>query len=75
MRAETPAKQIVRWIGIAPSKFFDWKKRYGKVNEHGRQSASRFLVGGLGNGSQFISRDFKEFIRIAGMTHMKTSPY
>jgi transposase InsO family protein len=27
------------------------------------------------NGSQFIARDFKEFIRIAGMTHVKTSPY
>lgn len=27
------------------------------------------------NGPQFISRDFKEFIRIAGMTHVKTSPY
>lgn len=27
------------------------------------------------NGPQFIARDFKEFIRIAGMTHMRTSPY
>ena len=27
------------------------------------------------NGPQFVSRDFKEFIRIAGMTHVKTSPY
>lgn len=27
------------------------------------------------NGPQFISRDFKEFIRIGGMTHVKTSPY
>ncbi len=27
------------------------------------------------NGPQFIARDFKEFIRIAGMTHVKTSPY
>lgn len=26
------------------------------------------------NGSQFIARDFKEFIRICGMTHVKTSP-
>ena len=24
---------------------------------------------------QFVARDFKEFIRIAGMTHVKTSPY
>lgn len=27
------------------------------------------------NGSQFIAKDFKEFIRIAGMTHVRTSPY
>jgi len=27
------------------------------------------------NGPQFLSRDFKEFIRISGMTHVKTSPY
>jgi putative transposase len=26
------------------------------------------------NGPQFIARDFKEFIRICGMTHVKTSP-
>ena len=27
------------------------------------------------NGPQFISRDFREFIRISGMTHVRTSPY
>jgi transposase InsO family protein len=27
------------------------------------------------NGPQFIARDFKEFIRICGMTHARTSPY
>ena len=27
------------------------------------------------NGSQFIAKDFKEFIRISGMTHVRTSPY
>ena len=27
------------------------------------------------NGPQFIARDFKEFIRICGMTHVRTSPY
>jgi len=27
------------------------------------------------NGPQFIAKDFQEFIRIAGMTHVKTSPY
>ncbi len=27
------------------------------------------------NGPQFLAKDFKEFIRITGMTHVKTSPY
>lgn len=27
------------------------------------------------NGPQFIAREFKEFIRVAGMTHVRTSPY
>jgi putative transposase len=27
------------------------------------------------NGPQFMARDFKEFIRIAGMTHVRTAPY
>ena len=27
------------------------------------------------NGPQFIAKDFKDFIRISGMTHVKTSPY
>jgi putative transposase len=25
---------LVGWIGIGESKYFNWKKRYGKVNEH-----------------------------------------
>ncbi len=27
------------------------------------------------NGPQFIAKDFKQFIRLAGMTHVRTSPY
>lgn len=27
------------------------------------------------NGPQFVARDFKEFIRVSGMTHVRTSPY
>jgi putative transposase len=27
------------------------------------------------NGPQFIAKDFKEFIRISGMTHVRTTPY
>jgi transposase InsO family protein len=31
---ELTAKRIVAWIGLNQSKYFDWKNRYGKVNEH-----------------------------------------
>jgi putative transposase len=27
------------------------------------------------NGPQFVAKDFKEFLRIVGMTHVRTSPY
>lgn len=27
------------------------------------------------NGPQFIAKDFKEFVRLTGLTHVKTSPY
>lgn len=27
------------------------------------------------NGPQFVARDFKDFIRLTGMTHVRTSPY
>jgi len=27
-------RQLLSWIGLARSKFYDWKKRYGMVNEH-----------------------------------------
>lgn len=34
--AETalPATRLVGWLGLGASKYFDWKQRYGKVNEH-----------------------------------------
>jgi hypothetical protein len=25
---------LIRWLGLSPGKFYDWKERYGKVNEH-----------------------------------------
>jgi transposase InsO family protein len=33
-RTDLPAKRIVAWIGIAEQKFYRWKERYGKINEH-----------------------------------------
>jgi len=33
-RTKLPAQQLVRLLEIGMSKFYDWKKRHGKVNEH-----------------------------------------
>jgi transposase InsO family protein len=31
---ELPTRRVVGWLGLGASKYFDWKQRYGKVNEH-----------------------------------------
>ena len=31
---EIPSSCFVRWLGISPSKWYDWCRRYGRVNEH-----------------------------------------
>ncbi len=33
-RAELPGRRLLGWLGLATSKFHDWKDRYGQVNEH-----------------------------------------
>jgi putative transposase len=33
-RTELRQQLVIGWLGIARGKFFDWKKRYGQVNEH-----------------------------------------
>ena len=33
-KTEITATNMVNWIGITHSKFYDWQFRYGKVNEH-----------------------------------------
>jgi len=33
-QTELPAARLVAWIGISASKFYDWRRRYGKVNAH-----------------------------------------
>ena len=75
-RAEIPMKQLLGWLDLGASKFSQWKQRYGKVNEHNAKVPSgerpRIITD---NGPQFVSRDFKDFIRFHGMTHVRTSPY
>lgn len=34
-RTELPVARLVSWTGIQKGKFYDWKDRYGKANEHG----------------------------------------
>ncbi len=33
-KTELPACKLVDWVSIGTSKYFDWQRRYGKVNEH-----------------------------------------
>ena len=33
-RGELESRRIVGWIGVGLSKYYSWKQRYGKVNEH-----------------------------------------
>jgi len=33
-RTELPAKDFAQWLGISRGKYYAWKKRYGKANEH-----------------------------------------
>jgi putative transposase len=33
-KTELAIRLLVLWLGISLSKFYDWRKRYGKVNEH-----------------------------------------
>lgn len=33
-KTEIGAGQFIVWLGITASKFYNWRERYGKVNEH-----------------------------------------
>jgi putative transposase len=32
--SEIGAGRLVGWLGVSSSKFYDWRERYGRVNEH-----------------------------------------
>ena len=54
----------------------DDRKRHGNVSSgHGKNHPGARPRIISDNGPQFIAREFKEFIRICGMTHVRTSPY
>ncbi len=33
-KTETPNSRMLGWVGVGASKFHDWKRRFGRVNEH-----------------------------------------
>ena len=33
-RLELPLRQLLAWLELFPSRFYDWQKRFGKANEH-----------------------------------------
>jgi hypothetical protein len=33
-KTEIGAGRFMKWLDITTSKFYDWRERYGKVNEH-----------------------------------------
>ena len=33
-KTELPQARLIAWLGVGRSKFFDWRTRFGKVNEH-----------------------------------------
>ena len=34
MASEIPTGQFIKWLAIGTSKFYNWRQRYGKANEH-----------------------------------------
>jgi putative transposase len=33
-KTEIRTGRLIRWLGVAASKFYDWRERYGRANEH-----------------------------------------
>jgi len=33
-KTELPLRRFISWVGVASSKYYDWRERYGRVNEH-----------------------------------------
>jgi hypothetical protein len=33
-KTEIGTGRFIHWLDVVASKFYDWRKRYGKVNEH-----------------------------------------
>jgi putative transposase len=63
---------IVHWEIREQMKESDVETILERAKEKYPQARPRIITD---NGPQFIARDFKEFIRLSGMTHVRTSPF
>jgi transposase InsO family protein len=44
-KSDIPVRRFIAWIGIGAGKFYSWRQRYGKVNEHnGRIPRDHWLL-------------------------------
>ena len=66
------SRSIVHWEIREQMKEADIETILERAKEKYPQARPRIISD---NGPQFIARDFKEFIRISGMTHVRTSPF
>lgn len=63
---------IVHWEIRESMKEVDVETILQRAREHYPDARPRIISD---NGPQFIARDFKTFIRLSGMTHVRTAPY
>jgi hypothetical protein len=47
-KTEIGVGRFPQWLGIGASKFYDWRQRYGRVNEHNGWIPPDFLAGAGG---------------------------
>ena len=43
-RTELPLNQLLLWLGIPASKYYDWRRRYGQQNAHNAHLPRRFWL-------------------------------
>ena len=66
------SRALVHWDIGEQMKEADVELILQKAHEYHPDACPRVISD---NGPQFIARDFRSFIRLAGMTHVRTSPY
>lgn len=66
------SRYIVHWEIREAMKEIDVEQIFQRAREKFPDARPRIISD---NGPQFIAKDFKAFIRLCGMTHVRTSPY